>query len=163
MSFTLAILTESLKSKCLLVRPVCTGEFTCKLHTLTHSRGSHKARLLTQECKTVVKGWSRQKNRVRAHTVRESHRLAVTAAASSLTPDAEGEVEGPANSWPEQTWALLVLQCTCFGISYFIGCNGIKQEATGQGLLQNAVFLSNSYYLLILSFLKFYFFSIYSL
>lgn len=39
---------------------------------------------------------------------------------------------GPANAWHEQTWAILVLQCTYFGISDFIGCNGIKQEATGK-------------------------------
>lgn len=42
-------------------------------------------------------------------------------------------MEGPANPWHEQTWAILVLQCAYFGISYFVGCNGIKQEATGKG------------------------------
>lgn len=42
-------------------------------------------------------------------------------------------MEGPANPWREQTWAILILQYAYFGISYFVGCNGIKQEATGKG------------------------------
>lgn len=42
-------------------------------------------------------------------------------------------MESPANPWREQTWAILVLQCAYFGLSYFVGCNGIKQEAAGKG------------------------------
>lgn len=56
-------------------------------------------------------------------------------------------MEGPANPWQEQTWAILVLQCAYFGIiSYFVGCNGLNRKPQVKGLLQNTVFHSNSYY-----------------
>lgn len=48
-----------------------------------------------------------------------------------------GRRKSLAHSWCEEIWDIvLALQFAFCGSPYLIGCNGIKQEATGQGLLQ---------------------------